>query len=287
MQIIYFNDTRKKLIYSDGTELINSLDYPKLTYQSLTQLEVNIFDEDSSGILSGKNVSNIVTWKSATDKDYSSSTDPMTRTLDADIDSSNANQGKIIITVDCDTVKFKEAIDGIDNGQKQVYFNLVGYDINDKPKLVIKFSVIAENIIDPNTGDPGTPPDNYYTKSQSLSTFHQLASDKSSTLTNASATDIFLIDKTLFRSVRFDGILDNGTNYNRISGYVTHNGTTANVFYEQDDYPNFIDLDDCITANISGDNVQLNIDNQTGSDIQFNYTLYNYITIWGEEWEGF
>ena len=162
---VFFDYDTKELIDSSGSEINNPLYYPEIPYQSLTEMlfHVRTIDEETGELLK-KDLLHVSTWKCAVDKDYLRSTPVMTRTLNENIDSSDAVNGNIVIQIDADTSTFFAVIDGMSD--KTVFCNIIGYNAEGRKIEQFRFPVKATNDNDANSGDPGDPISNFYEKSE-------------------------------------------------------------------------------------------------------------------------
>lgn len=134
---IYYELLRKKLIDANGRAAAS----PVIHLGEKTIWNLHLRSGGSAADLSG-----VVSWRAAIDKDWSSSTDPMCRTVSG-IDVSRAADGILGIPINANTVQFAAAV----NGKRSVnaVFELRGYDSNGDVVLVIQITVQAVGAIDP------------------------------------------------------------------------------------------------------------------------------------------
>jgi hypothetical protein len=137
----------------------------RLPYQSapLWRLILGVGDA-LNGTFTPQDMSDAVAWASAVDDDFDHTTDPMVRTLDADIDSSAAASGIVDVRLDANTSTFQEVVAGL-NFKREVFFEVRGLDSETPPRVLYyaKFQILADNTIDPSGGTPPAPVGNYPT----------------------------------------------------------------------------------------------------------------------------
>lgn len=102
------------------------------------------------------NLAAAASWRAAVDKDYSSSTEPMCRSLSNSIDTSRASLGIISVTLDANTVSFFSAVDG-KNTSLTGYFELCGIDKNGSCIHYVSFKISLSGVVDPHGGDLPSP----------------------------------------------------------------------------------------------------------------------------------
>ena len=139
---------------------------PKISYESAPTWAIQFVEADpAAGTVSPIDVSDAVAWRAALDKDWDHTTEPMCRTLDADIDASDAANGIISVPLDAFTETFLDALDG--KGRlRDCPFELAGYDYEGRKTYSAIFLVEATGAVDPAGGEPPDPPGNYYTKTE-------------------------------------------------------------------------------------------------------------------------
>lgn len=138
---------------------------PDIFYQQHPSWQVS-FKANAAGVLSALNVSSASTWAAAIDTTYANSGDPCCRTLNADIDSSGAASGNIVVSLDANTSSFLTAIASATDGRVAGYFELRGLDVSGEMIYYAYFPVSLRNTIDPSGGTPPAPTGNYYNKSE-------------------------------------------------------------------------------------------------------------------------
>jgi len=160
---IYYDVNSESRVDSSGGNSITDL---KLKYQSHPTWRIYFKKVDKgAGTITALDVSGAVAWKAAVDDDFDSDSEPMCRTLNENIDASQAALGIIDVPLDADTSTFALAI-GTADKKREIYFELRGLDVSGEEIHSALIKIIALNIVDPNTGDPPDPPSDYYTKTQ-------------------------------------------------------------------------------------------------------------------------
>lgn len=163
MITLRFDTLSRKLVNStgevDNTEL-------RIAYQEAPVWEIIFGVADrTAGTFTPIDVSAAVAWKAAVDDDFNHDTDPMVRTLNADIDSSSAGSGIIVVSMDANTATFLAAVADKDE-LRTVKFDLSGLNASLGLAYYAKFAIVADNTLDPSGGDPPEPVGNYYTKTE-------------------------------------------------------------------------------------------------------------------------
>ena len=147
---IYYNTSGQYRVDKSGTKTVTGK--PMLRYKEQPVWELHFVDNENSPV----NLSGIAAWRAALDKDKSSSTEPMCRTLDAGIDRTRAQYGIIGVTLDANTEPFKTAVDGKVSSVK-TYFELWGLDGDGKPVFYVTFETEAYGVVDPDGGTIPSP----------------------------------------------------------------------------------------------------------------------------------
>ena len=147
---IYYNTSGQYRVDESGTKTVTGK--PMLRYKEQPVWELHFVDNENSPV----NLSGIAAWRAALDKDKSSSTEPMCRTLDAGIDRTRAQYGIIGVTLDANTEPFKTAVDGKVSSVK-TYFELWGLDGDGKPVFYVTFETEAYGVVDPDGGTIPSP----------------------------------------------------------------------------------------------------------------------------------
>lgn len=122
--------------------------FPSLSYYACPKWEVHITDSNNEGV----DLSEAVSWSAAVDVDFRHSTEPMVRTLPADIDSSRAEQGIITVPLDTRTAQFFSKVDNADS--VNAYFELRGKSSEDKVIYDFRVRIYALGVIDAEGGEP-------------------------------------------------------------------------------------------------------------------------------------
>lgn len=142
----------------------NSIADLKLKYQATPTWRVNFLKVDkAAGTATPLDVSAAVAWSAAVDDDFNHTSEPMCRTLDADIDASQAADGIISVPLDANTSTFEAAI-ASNEKKRDVFFELRGFDAESQEIFSALIKIVAVNTIDPLGGDPPDPVGNFYTK---------------------------------------------------------------------------------------------------------------------------
>lgn len=103
-------------------------------------------------------LSDIVSWRAAVDSDWNSSTEPMCRTLAADIDSSRKAEGIISVPVNANTQRYLSVVDG--KQSVAGWFELRGFNGSGNVAMVALLNITCSNSIDPDGGAAPGPVDN-------------------------------------------------------------------------------------------------------------------------------
>jgi len=144
----------------------NSDNLPRLQYQAGPTWRCRFVTADPvAGTTTAVDVSDAVAWAAAVDDGFDHASEPMCRTLNANIDSSDAANGIIDVLLDANTTTFEDAL-GTKEKLRQIYFELRGLDSGGLVVHSILFVLTATNSVDPAGGDPPEPIGNYYTKTQ-------------------------------------------------------------------------------------------------------------------------
>lgn len=138
---------------------------PDIFYQQHPSWQVS-FKTNAVGTLSALDVSGATAWAAAIDTAYSNSGDPCCRTLNADIDSSGAASGNIVVSLDANTSSFLTAIATAIDGRVAGYFELRGLDGSGEMIYYAYFPVYLRNTLDPSGGTPPDPVGDYYNKAE-------------------------------------------------------------------------------------------------------------------------
>lgn len=148
-KILYINWDSGDVIDSEGAI---KMDRPNISYGSAPVWQLRFVRVQNDNSLSGIDLSNVVSYHAAVDTDFLSSTLPMIRTLDSDIDHSLAGSGIISVSMNACTETFFNKVDG--RNTIGAYFEVRGNDSDDKCILDYRFPVNALGAVDPQGGDP-------------------------------------------------------------------------------------------------------------------------------------
>lgn len=142
-----------------------SRDQIRLGYQAAPTWVLQFVSADPDlATVTAVDVSDAVTWQAAVDDDFDSATEPMVRVLNADIDSSDAANGNISVSLDAETATFATAIGT--NASIRAYFQLRGLNASAKVIYEALFEILATNAVDPLGGTPPEPVGDYYDSTQ-------------------------------------------------------------------------------------------------------------------------
>lgn len=144
-KLIYVNFENSRLVDSGGHALTY---FPSLSYYACPIWEIHLIDENLIPV----NVAEAVSWQAAVDVDFTSSTEPMVRTLPTGIDSSLSDMGVLKVELDARTQQFLDKVDG--KNSVNAFFELRGRDSEDKIIYDIRFRMNALGVIDPQGGEP-------------------------------------------------------------------------------------------------------------------------------------
>ncbi len=162
---IIYDYEKDRRINPDGTEDNDKL---FISYQDYAKWEVQFRtvtpspDADGTATLVPVDVSDATAWAAALDADWATATDPMCRTLNANIDSSAAANGNISVIMDGNTGPFLTALEAKEG--KDAWFNLRGLNAAAKAIHTARVDIYARNIVDPTGGAPPDPEGNFYDK---------------------------------------------------------------------------------------------------------------------------
>lgn len=130
---------------------------PTISYQAAPNWELHFCTVDeTSGILIPVNLSGATTWTSAVDTDFDSSSEPMCRTLNSGIDSSQASSGIIVVSLDANTTTFYDKVNK--RNSIPAYFEIRGSDSGNRVIYDYRFRINALGAIDPQGSQPLPPP---------------------------------------------------------------------------------------------------------------------------------
>lgn len=146
---IFINFNSGDVIDGEGAFLMSN---PSIGYQSYPKWELKFVKVNEDGSLGSVDMSPAVSWHAAIDTDFDSSSSPMVRTLDDEIDSSGASSGVIVVGLDAGTQGFYDKV----NGRESVnaFFEIRGNDSTDRVIYDYRFRVNALGAVDPQGGDP-------------------------------------------------------------------------------------------------------------------------------------
>ena len=134
---IYYDLTRQCRVDISGTRTTAK---PKIRFREQPEWKIHFVDERNAAVGMG----HVASWRAAVDRDFSSSTAPMCRTLDSSIDKSGAALGIVTVPINANTSSAKAAIDG----QRSInaYFELWGLDASGNPAVYLEIDVAFEGV---------------------------------------------------------------------------------------------------------------------------------------------
>ena len=144
---LYYNLTRQCRVNEDNCVISGR---PVLYLGARPELVLHFYTGEPGSDPVSADLSNVAAWRAAVDADWSSTTDPMCRTLPEDIDAASAASGVIKLPLNTCTVRFAEAL-----GNRQsleACFELRGFDASGAAATVILFNVICHNAVDADGG---------------------------------------------------------------------------------------------------------------------------------------
>ena len=152
---LYYNTTAQCRVDENNTRIAAK---PVIHYGACPTWTIHFFSGDPGQTPEAVDLSDIVSWRAAVDSDWNSSTEPMCRTLDADIDASQAADGIISVPVNANTQRYHTVV----NGKQSVpaWFELRGFDDQGNVSLVVLLNITCSNSIDPDGGAEPEPVDN-------------------------------------------------------------------------------------------------------------------------------
>ena len=152
---LYYNTTAQCRVDEFNTRIAAK---PVLHYGACPVWDLHFYSGDPGETPEAVDLSDIVSWRAAVDSDWNSSTEPMCRTLAADIDSSQAEDGIISVPVNANTQRYLSAV----TGKQSIggWFELRGFDDQGNVSLVVQLNITCGNSIDPTGGAEPEPVDN-------------------------------------------------------------------------------------------------------------------------------
>ena len=152
---LYYNTTAQCRVDENNTRIAAK---PVIHYGACPTWELHFFSGDPSETPEAVDLSDIISWRAAVDSDWNSNTEPMCRTLDEDIDASQAADGIISVPVNANTQRYHTVV----NGKQSIggWFELRGFDDQGNVALVVLLNITCSNSIDPTGGAEPEPVDN-------------------------------------------------------------------------------------------------------------------------------
>lgn len=152
---LYYNTTAQCRVDENNTRIAAK---PVIHYGACPTWELHFFSGDPGETPEVVDLSDIVAWRAAVDSDWNSSTEPMCRTLAADIDASQAAAGIISVPVNANTQRYLSVVTG--KQSVGAWFELRGFDDQGNVSLVVLLNITCSNSIDPTGGAEPEPVDN-------------------------------------------------------------------------------------------------------------------------------
>ena len=140
---LYYNLARQCRVDADNRQITSK---PTIYLAEKPTWILHFYSGDPGSGTSAVDLSHVSVWRAAIDKDWSSTTDPMCRTVSG-IDVSRAGDGILAVPLNANTVQYASAVDG--KKSVEAVFELRGYDSNGDIIIVIQFDVTAFGAIDP------------------------------------------------------------------------------------------------------------------------------------------
>ena len=148
-RILYIDYDHADIVDNEGAI---AMQRPSISYGGNPTWQLNFVRVNNDGTLSGIDLSEVISYNAAIDTDFLSSTMPMVRSLDSDIDHSQAASGIISVSLNAGTETFFAKVDG--RNTVPAFFEIRGRDSEDKCILDYRFPINALGAIDPQGGDP-------------------------------------------------------------------------------------------------------------------------------------
>ena len=157
----YINNETGNRVDSNGAQDTSLV---QLDYKALEDWTYTAVDSNNDAI----DLSTATTWRFALDDNLNYSSTPWIRILDNDIDSTDASNGVIVMSMDSNTEPFRMGVNGL--RFKQTYSKLQGFDASGYEKFAFCIPVLAMGNVDPTGGTPADA-DEYYDKSEADARF--------------------------------------------------------------------------------------------------------------------
>ena len=173
----YINNETGNRVDSNGAQDTSLV---QLDYKALEDWTYTAVDSNNDVI----DLSTATTWRFALDDNLNYSSTPWIRILDNDIDSTDASNGVIVMSMDSNTEPFRMGVNGL--RFKQTYSKLQGFDASGYEKFAFCIPVLAMGNVDPTGGTPADA-DEYYDKDEADARFAHI--DASATEDNFASFD--------------------------------------------------------------------------------------------------
>jgi hypothetical protein len=240
--------------------------YPVIYYTENPQIKIRPLKDDGTPYALS-DFSGYDSWEFGIDNDWDQDTSPVVYAQSAtttftvqEVVVDSTTYVEIQFLADANTASFETDIGVLKEIRTGVYAELCAFNSGTTtPQLIIQFPFILRNkLVDVTGGIPSGAIDNYYTKSQADVIFEKQVKTSQVTITDDSANNIVLGSTVFYRSISIEGVIqDSSDNYNRITGYVTHDGTVATAYIDQDDMGGTMIATLTYTADISNSSMRL------------------------------
>ena len=155
MKDLYYNIEDGEFIDQSGEKLSRFV--PELFYQETAVWRIFLRDRENRPC----DISGIIAWSAAVDRDYDSATTPMCRVLPESI-SAAPTTGCVTVTLDAATAEFLAAVNGF--ARRKAFFEMHGVNAAGDQKLYFGFEISARMILDPAPGVPQQVPEIFATR---------------------------------------------------------------------------------------------------------------------------
>ena len=155
MKDLYYNIEDGEFIDQSGEKLPRFV--PELFYQETAVWRIFLRDRENRPC----DISGIIAWSAAVDRDYNSETAPMCRVLPENI-SAAPTTGCVTVTLDAATAEFLAAVNGF--AKRKAFFEMHGVNATGDRKLFFGFEISARMILDPSPGVPQQVPEIFATR---------------------------------------------------------------------------------------------------------------------------
>lgn len=155
----YIDIDKNRFISEQGGMLT---EWPTIAYGACPNWTIRFVRPDTMGNLQPIDVTEATAWHAAVDVDFNKNTQPMIRTLDADIDKSQAASGILQLPLNANTETFEQKIGN--RNSLQAYFEIRGYDTSGYVIYDYRMNIYALGAVDPQGAEPLPLPSGYATE---------------------------------------------------------------------------------------------------------------------------